>query len=231
MHEAHPSTDDRSGLRRFFGVPFRSQTYRNIAFLALAFPLGLTYFVAVTVGLSVGAGLSLTLVGIPLLLATLLVVGYIGRFEARLTRWLLDIEVDVPEVASPAADDDLTSIDGITTAAGRLVASQTTWMSMVFVLLKFIFGVVAFTSLVTAVAVAGTLLAMPLLYDTPGVVYAVGAYPIDSLADALAGAFLGLGLVFVSLHLLNGLARMGGFLTEVLLEPDTDTTAVGGSDD
>jgi hypothetical protein len=231
MRGEYPSVDDRSGVRRFFGVPFRSQTYRNIAFLALAFPLGLTYFVSVTVGLSVGAGLSLTLVGIPLLLVTLLVVGYVGRFEAHLTTWLLDIEVDPPEVAAPAGDDDLTSIDGITTAAGRLVASQTTWTSLVFVLLKFVFGVVAFTTLVTAVAIVGTLLSMPFLYDTPDVVYAVGAYPVDSLGDALAGALLGVALVFVSLHLLNGLARLGGFLTEILLEPDADPTTVGERDD
>jgi hypothetical protein len=231
MRGEHRSVDGRSGLRRFFGVPFRSQTYRNIAFLGLAFPLGLTYFVSVTVGLSVGAGLSLTLVGIPLLLVTLLVVGYVGRVEAKLTTWLLDVEVDAPEVATPGADDDLTSVDGLTTAAGRLVASQTTWTSLVFVLLKFIFGLVAFTTLVTAVAVVGTLLSMPLLYDAPDVAYGIGAYPIDSLADAFVASLLGLGLAFVSLHLLNGLARLGGFLTEVLLEPDADSRGPGESDD
>jgi hypothetical protein len=38
-------------------------------------------------------------------------------------------------------------------------------------------------------------------------------------------------LVFVSLHLLNGLARLGGFLTEILVEPDADPTTVGERDD
>lgn len=215
-------TDNRSGLRWFFGVPFRYQTYRNIAFLLLAFPLGMTYFIAITVGLSVGAGLALTLVGLPLLLLTLLVVGYIGQFEARLASLLLQIDVDPPEVASPSSDDDLSSIDGLTTAAGRLVASRTTWMSLVFVLLKFAYGVVAFTTVVTASAIVGALVTLPLFYDTPNMVYTVGVHSVDSFTDALAGGLLGVGLAFISFHILNGLAKIGGCLTEILLAPDGD---------
>jgi len=44
-------------LRRFVAVPFRRQTYRNLTYLALSFPLRVAYFVGATIGLSTGAGL------------------------------------------------------------------------------------------------------------------------------------------------------------------------------
>jgi hypothetical protein len=46
--------------RRFFGVAVRPQTYLNLLYLALLFPLGLTYFVALTVGFAFSLALSIT---------------------------------------------------------------------------------------------------------------------------------------------------------------------------
>lgn len=223
-HALRPSGRD-SQVGWLLGVPFRAQTYRNVAFLLLAFPLGLAYFVAVTVGLSVGAGLSVTLVGIPLVLVTLLAVGYIGRAEALLASWLLPVAIDAPEVPAPTTEDNLSSLDGIATVAGRLVASRITRTSLVYVLLKFVFGVVAFTVVVTAFSIVGALLAMPFLYDNPNAGYSIGSYTADSLKHALIGGGLGVVLLFAVLHLLNGLARVGGILVETLLasEPDSVT--------
>lgn len=209
----------------FLGVPFRAQTYRNVAFLLLAFPLGVSYFVAVTVGLSVGTGLSVTLVGIPLVLVTLLAVSYIGRAEAFLASWLLPIAIDAPEVPTPTREDDLISLDGLASVAGRLVASRSTRAGLAYVLLKFVFGVVAFIAVVTAFSIVGSLLAMPFLYDAPTVGYSFGSYTVDSLGRAIAGGGLGVLLFFAVLHLLNGLARMGGVLAETLLGSEIDSVA------
>ncbi|QAU14437.1 sensor protein [Halorubrum sp. BOL3-1] len=227
----HVSQSNGTGsrFRWLLGVPFRAQTYRNVAFLLLAFPLGVSYFVAVTVGLSVGAGLSVTLVGIPLVLVTLLAVGYIGRAEALLASWLLPVAIDAPEVPAPTTEDDLTSLDGLATVAGRLVASRITRTSLAYVLLKFVFGVVAFTVVVTAFSIIGSLLAMPFLYDAPNAGYSLGSYTVDSLEHALVGGGLGVVLLFAVLHLLNGLARLGGVLAETLLASEADSvTAVKG---
>ena len=51
----------------------RGQTYLNIAYLLLAFPLGLVYFGFLAIGLAVGFALVLALVGIPILLLVHLV--------------------------------------------------------------------------------------------------------------------------------------------------------------
>lgn len=216
-----------AALRRFFGVPFREQTYRNLAYLALAFPLGLTYFVAVTVGLSTGAGSLVTLVGGPLIVATLVLAAGIGAFEARLARWLLGTDAPSPDALAALRESDLGSVDGVVTAVKRLLTAPSTWTSVLLVGLKFVFGVAAFVALVTAGSLVATLLSMPALYDAAGVTYTLGPYVVDSLPLALAGAGGGVVLAVVSLHLFNGLARLGGFLTATLLDADgaTEVTA------
>ena len=52
----------------------------------------------------------------------------------------------------------------------------------------------------------------------------------DTLAEAVIGAGCGVVLLLVSLHVLNGLARFGGFLTNALLSGST-TAVAGGSNE
>ena len=52
-------------------APFRPRTYAAGVSLALAFPLGIAYFVGTVVGISHGLGLSVLVVGVPMLAATL----------------------------------------------------------------------------------------------------------------------------------------------------------------
>ena len=91
------------------------------------------------------------------------------------------------------------------------------------------FGVVAFTAVVTAGAISVTLLSLPIFYNASGVTYTVGPYVVDTLAEALVGAGCGVILLLVSLHVLNGLARLGGFLTTALLGGQI-TTVTGDVD-
>lgn len=224
--ESWSSSAATAALERFLGVPFRRQTYRNLAYLLLAFPLGIAYVTVVTTGLSTGVGLAVTLVGVPLVVATLAVSLGIGTFEARLATWLLDVEIDP---ATPDLPDDLWSVDGLATATRRLLTARSTWTSLLVVALKFVFGVGAFVGVVTAASVTGSLLTMPLYYDAPGVTYTVGPYVVDTLAEAVAGAGVGLVTLVVGLHVLNGVARLGGFLTGALLDADTALVA-GGAD-
>ena len=66
----------RSPLARFFGVVARRESWLNLLYLALAFPLGLFYFIFLIVCLSVGISLVIIWVGIFILGLT--------RFQKRL---------------------------------------------------------------------------------------------------------------------------------------------------
>jgi hypothetical protein len=220
-----PQRGPGAALRQFFGVPLRAQTYRNLAYLALAFPLGLAYFVGVSVGLSMGLGLAATLIGIPLLVLTLAATAGVAGFEAKLASWLVGVDA-TPPAALAGMNESLDGIDGLVAATKRLLTTPTTWTGLVLVLLKLAFGVVAFSALVTAGAVAGSLLTAPLLYDAPGMTYTTGAYVVDTFPEAMAAAGVGVLAALVSLHVLNGLAKLGAVVTALLLgdgvDPATD---------
>ena len=216
-----------AALRRFFGVPSRAQTYRNLAYLLLAFPLGLLYFVGLSAGLSAGLGLAVTLVGIPLLVLTVAAAAGAAGFEAKLATWLLGVEA-TPPAALGELDGSLDSSEALLDATKRLLTDATTWTGLLLVALKFVFGLVALVAVVTAGALAASLLFAPLLYDAAGVTYNTGPCVLDTLAEALAASGVGVLVTLVSLHVLNGLAKLGGFTTAALLGDEVEPPADGG---
>ncbi|MFC7138038.1 hypothetical protein ACFQRB_19375 [Halobaculum litoreum] len=53
----HPTaTTPRSVAQAFLTAPVRPQTYKNLAYLALQFPLGVAYFVLLVPALAFGLG-------------------------------------------------------------------------------------------------------------------------------------------------------------------------------
>jgi hypothetical protein len=225
-------------LKGFFAVPFRSQTYLSIAYLLLAFPLGLAYFVAVTVGLSMGVGLLVTLVGVPILLATLYGVTLIGGFEASLARRLLGVDVQAPTTLRDGGRDGSLDVDAALSWIRRVLTAPTTWTALVLVGVKFVFGTVAFVVLTVAVVLVGTLVFAPLFVGDPTLTYgllrpvgsdgglvavsergaAEALWAVDSVPEAVGVTVFGLLALLVALHFLNGLARLGGLLTAALLD-------------
>lgn len=118
---------------------------------------------------------------------------------------------------------------GLRDKLSALVTAPTTWTSLVLVLLKFVYGTVAFTALVTAGATVIALLSAPFVYADPSVQYTVGPSTIETLPGAVAVAGTGLLAGLVALHLLNGLAIGGGLLTAALLELAPDHESNGGT--
>ena len=56
-------------LKSFLQAPVQSQTYLNLIYLLLAFPLGLSYFLFFVIGFSVGIPLSIFVFGLFILAA------------------------------------------------------------------------------------------------------------------------------------------------------------------
>ena len=212
--------------RRFFAAPFRAQTYRSLAYLALAFPLGLAYFVGLTVGGSLGVGLFITVVGIPILIATLAGATVLAGFEAYLAKHLLGVESPSPELVREfdAGDGRVLPGDGMVDSAKRLVTAPSTWRSVALLLTKFVFGTVSFVALTVTGALGAVMLAAPFVYDgTPGWVgvtesqYRIGSWTVETLPEAVAVAAAGVVFAFVALNLLNGFAAVQARYTAALL--------------
>jgi hypothetical protein len=156
----------RIAAKRFFGAPLRKQTYLNLIYLALAFPLGLVYFVFVTAGVSTAAALSVTLVGIPLFVALLAVSSKLAAFERLLARKLLD--VDVPPQPGRVPVDDASPAPSLWArardAAVALVTDLGVWKGLVYLASKFFLGVGALVAITVSATLGGTMLLTPTFY-------------------------------------------------------------------
>lgn len=154
------------GLRWFFGVPVRRQTYFNLLYLLLTFPLGLAYFVFLVTGFSVGLALIILVFGLPLLVLTIYFATQLAAVERTLAEVLLDVDI-------PAADPDAD-----TGALGRLKAlllDVGTWKSTAYLFSKFFLGLFAFIVVTVLGSVVVTLLLAPLHYGNPNVGIVMGS--------------------------------------------------------
>ena len=88
-----PVARGRSPLRRFFGVVWQAQSYRNIGYLLLGLVLATAWFTLLVTALSVSLSLVVVaLLGIPLLLATWYAVRAFANVERGLANVLLGHE-------------------------------------------------------------------------------------------------------------------------------------------
>jgi len=216
--------------REFLAAPIRGQTYRNLAYLAFAFPLGMTYFLGLVIGVSFGLGLLITWVGLPILLRTLAAATKAASFEAALAGRLVGTDAAVPPSVREFSAVDRIAFpgDGFLTSIAELLASPVIWTSVALVLSKFAFGIVSLTVLVTALSVSVALLGAPLLYDAPSVTvglvgpsssesYSTGPLVVDTLPEALAVAGIGVVVAIVALNALNAFAKLQAAYTVSIL--------------
>jgi hypothetical protein len=203
------TTTVRSVLGRFFRVAVDPQTYRNLAYLLLTFPLGILYFTVLWGGGAAGVSTIPVLVGIPILVAVLALAGYLADLESRLARGLLGAEVtyETPQPTEETLGEYLK----------RLALSPRSYLAVVYLLSKFVVGLASFIGLTFASVLSSVLVLAPVLYNRPGVSYQFGVTTIETLPAALGASVAGVLLAFVSLHLFNVAAWALGEYTEIML--------------
>lgn len=198
----------------FFDVIVKPQTWRNVGYLLLAFPLGILYFTFLVTGLSLGFGLFITLLGIPILVGVLAAAYGMGEFERTTTNVLLD--------QSTLPSHRLAVSGGLWPKVKALIGSSETWKRVAYLFLDFPFGIIGFT-LVTTAAAFFALLTTPFFYtrswwptaaDWPSEIWLV-----DTLWESIIVAVIGVVIGFVLLHVINGLARVWGEFANLMLGP------------
>jgi len=194
-------------FKRFFGVGFRLQTYLNLLYLTLALPLGLLYFVLLTVGFSLGLGTSVILIGILILLLTLALAWVLAALERQLAIWLLRVNIGPLGRQAQAP--------GFLNWLQSYLGNPVTWSSLLFLFLKLPIGVITFSVTVTLLSLSVGMLLAPLTYAWLPVT--IIFWRIDTLPAALIVFVLGLAVTGLSLHLLNLLARALGRWAQMLL--------------
>lgn len=85
-------------------APFSARTWKETIHLLLNLPFGIATFMLVVTGFSLGFGLFITLIGIPILIAMLYVTRGIGVVERLRAKLLLDVDVPNPHRPDPPRD-------------------------------------------------------------------------------------------------------------------------------
>jgi len=192
------------------------QTYLNMIYLLISFPLGIAYFVFLVTGISLGLGLVITLIGIPILVLMTFLWYWVGIFERELSSRILGIDI------SPVKNKALKQkafLKKVTTHLSQPI----TWKSLAYLFIKFPLGILSFVALVTLLSVSLSLAVFPIVYyslrDVSGISFMTinGVSYIPQTWQIFLVAIVGIFLLFVSMHLLNGLAYVSGLFAKILL--------------
>ncbi|HYM97701.1 MAG TPA: ATP-binding protein [Candidatus Sulfotelmatobacter sp.] len=191
-------------MKRYLHVLVEPRAYLNALYMLIAFPLGLTYFLILTAGMVFGAFLSIMVVGLLILLATIVAAWGFAIFERELAIGLLG--VNVAPLSLP--DPDIVSPWRMLV---RHLRQPATWRSLVYLFLKLPFGI--FATVLSAVLLGTTL---------TGIIYPLVRVNLDGPTPQTIGVVIFPGLFCfaalpLALHVLNFIGRAWGrFAAEML---------------
>ena len=203
-----------NAIRSFFNVIARGRTYRNIAYVWLAFPLGLFYFIFMVTGSALSVGLSLLWIGIILGLLFIFSVWSLAQFERLLSKWLLD--EPLPLTTTPPALTVWQTIKAI-------LKDWSTWKGALFLLLKFPIGLFSWMASVIAFAFTAAFIVAPFAGYRGEVDF--GRWIIQDPTGGWLLMLFGVLLLFPTLHLHNAMGAGWRFMARGLLDGKTAAAA------
>jgi hypothetical protein len=193
--------DGRANLNySVMGAIINPQTYKNIAYLLMSFPLGLLYFLFLVIGTAVGAGSIVILIGIPILMFVANMTPFMAEFERRMANALLGTEIGPLDtgIARGAGPIDRTI---------SLFKKPANITRAIYLFLKFPLGLL---SLLVSILTVFTFVCLfaPLYYQTGDIDMSIGSYVIqvDTIGEALLMSLFGLFAALFTLPLISLMA-------------------------
>jgi uncharacterized membrane protein len=203
--------DERSFLRKFFGVFTDPFTWGSFLYLLFSLATGIIYFTWVVTGLSLSAGLMVLIIGLPVTGLFILSVRGIGLVEGRIVEALLGVRMPRRQLFSPR---NLSWWERFK----NIIKDKQTWLSIVYMLLQMPLGVIYFTAFITLIAFSISGIVLPILqlgYNVPFQINDVHYY-LDTwvLPFIVIGGIL---LAIITMHLARYVGRFHGMLAKAML--------------
>ena len=202
-------------IRRLLRPIIEARTYRRILYLLLALPLGVAEFCVLVTALSFGFGTAITLIGIPVLVASVWGWRWLAQFERRLIGRLLEVEIPAPYRPDPVDARWYKRI-------GARLADPATWKDLAFLLLQMPLGILSFSIIVSVIGFGLRLLLAPAFTGPIGDGDWIAWLDISSTAGAVAAVPLGALILLLGIPGLNALGRLYGWLAGLLLGSNAD---------
>ncbi|MEU1127467.1 sensor domain-containing protein [Streptomyces sp. NPDC005899] len=210
-------------------APFEARTWRELAYLLLSLPISVVLFCLAVTMVSLGMGMLITFLGIPILAAGLVMCRGFGTLERGRARGLLKLEVAEPEPVRGRTG-------GLMSWVGAVLRSGVSWRHLLYALLHMPWAVFAFGVSLTFWAYGWAAFTYPLWHwvfpayvGTDGVqLYGDSTHQVylDSSLDLAVTSGLGLALVMVAPWIIRGLASVDRLLVAGLLGPSRLATRV-----
>lgn len=219
-----PPPKRRSLAGRFFGVAADPRTYGALFYMLLSLATGIFYFTWAVTGLSLSAGLSVLIIGLPFIVLFFGSVRALSLLEGRIVEAMLGMRMPRRPVYPEQGSTLMRRI-------GRMFTDVHTWTTLCYLWLMLPLGIVYFTLAVTLLSVSLAFIAAPLalLFDRSTLYgwFVEGHVTMDwgfgphavGWGDALALCVIGIVLLFATLHLARALGRMHGHIAKHMLVP------------
>lgn len=188
-----------------------SSTWMAFIHLLLNLPLGILYFTVLTVSAALGIGLLITLLGIPILIGTALMVRTLGNIErARMNAFLGTTLRSPYREAAPES--------GWIARLFAIGKDPAVWRDFLFLMLRTPIGIFTFTASIAVWSIAGGLLASPVMYWFGLFQLRLGSWIFDGPIAVIFAMLGGVVMTLVAYGVTQGLARLEGVLGVALLD-------------
>jgi len=200
---------------RAFGAIWSSSTWLALVHLLANLPLGIVYFVLLITGLSLGFGLLITLLGIPVLIGTGWLVRTLGHVERRRINTFLGTALRDPY--RPATEPS-----GWVARLLAIGKDPATWRDFLFLILRLPMGLLTFTIAITIWLLAVGLLLSPVAYLLGVFQLHIGTWSSNSPFAVAFATLCGVVLFVLAIGVTKGLAGLEAVLAGALLDASSE---------
>ncbi|MET9603929.1 sensor domain-containing protein [Streptomyces sp. NPDC006512] len=214
--------DSSRGAVAVLRAPVAARTWREFGYLLLGLPLSVLYFSLAVTGVSLGAGLLVTFIGVPVLAGVLAMCRGFGQVERARVRGLLGVPLGDPAPVRAAKAGPLA-------AMGALLKSGSAWRHLLYSVIHFPWAVFAFCLALTLWAAGWGYLLYPLWFwvfpvftDQPGLQLFQNdeyAFYLDSPLAVAVVCLTGLLLTLATPWVIRALTTVDRVLVAGLLGP------------
>ncbi|MGW2467717.1 sensor histidine kinase [Streptomyces bauhiniae] len=210
-------------------APLEARTWRMLGYALTGLPVAVALFVWTVTMISLGAGLLVTFVGVPVLALGLVGCRGFGALERARAGALLKVRVAPPEPLRPSGP-------GLLPWLGAVLKSGSSWRNLVYALVHFPWAVFSFSVAISFWTYGWALLTYPLwfwvfpMWAGQGGIQLYGddhhSVYLDNPWEITGTALVGLVFTLLTPWLLRGLTTVDGLLVRGLLGPSRLTARV-----
>jgi uncharacterized membrane protein len=212
-----PREIPKTGAGVFFGVFLDPRAYTSLFFMLLSLATGVIYFTFAVTGLSLSAGLSVLVIGIPFFLVFMALTRVVSLAEGRL------IEAMTGE-RMPRRPVRQSNAGGFWARVGEMLKDRRTWTTLAYLILMLPLGIVYFVIAVVGLSVSLAFIFAPLgelanrygWFAQPGDVHLSPVW-LDSFWGVPLMMLAGILLLTLLMHLARGVGRLHAMYAKALL--------------